>query len=240
MDEDVIEERGGWRVRLEVDQDCPDPRDDDDMLEIVGPLLRRWNVRTEGAEFQREFDELDDRGLAGVFPRFMRIFHDTKVMSVYLYDHSSVALSATSFIGRAQHAEWDSGQVGWAYVRPSIGWVDMDHERVISSWVETLGQWMNGETYGYVVEKKEFWSMEYASPERADEEGWDWDWIESCWGYIDYEAAEEAAKEALGAFVQPKMTLNSFGETVRAVGPLPAENEARTIEQIADKFGGLP
>lgn len=38
------------------------------------------------------------------------------VLSLYLYDHSGITLSTDSFIGRAQHAEWDSGQVGFIYM----------------------------------------------------------------------------------------------------------------------------
>nr|VUX18845.1 Uncharacterised protein [Faecalibacterium prausnitzii] len=38
------------------------------------------------------------------------------VLPLYLYDHSTLAMSMESFVGRAVHAEWDSGQVGWIYV----------------------------------------------------------------------------------------------------------------------------
>ena len=36
----------------------------------------------------------------------------TIILPLYLYDHSSISISTESFIGRAPHAEWDSGQVG--------------------------------------------------------------------------------------------------------------------------------
>ena len=38
------------------------------------------------------------------------------MLPLYLYDHSGLAMSTESFSGRAPHAEWDSGQVGWIYV----------------------------------------------------------------------------------------------------------------------------
>jgi hypothetical protein len=43
------------------------------------------------------------------------------ILALYLYDHSGISISTQSFVGRAQHAEWDSGQVGWIY---------LSHERI--------------------------------------------------------------------------------------------------------------
>lgn len=38
------------------------------------------------------------------------------LLPLYLYDHSGLAMSTGSFIGRAPHADWDSGQVGFIYM----------------------------------------------------------------------------------------------------------------------------
>lgn len=38
------------------------------------------------------------------------------IKPVYLYDHSGLAVSTGSFIGRAHHAEWDSGIIGFIYM----------------------------------------------------------------------------------------------------------------------------
>jgi len=35
------------------------------------------------------------------------------ILPLNLYDHGGITMSVSSFLGRAQHAEWDSGQVGW-------------------------------------------------------------------------------------------------------------------------------
>ena len=40
---------------------------------------------------------------------------DIAILPLFLYDHSVQSISTASFIGRAQHAEWDSGQVGYIY-----------------------------------------------------------------------------------------------------------------------------
>jgi hypothetical protein len=211
MSGDVIAEKGDWRVRIEVDDDgyAANPRDYM-ATEIVGPDLRNWTVRTESAQFQREFDEIYHRLGGDVFPRYMRIFHDIEVVPVYMYEHSAVALSTGSFIGRAQHAEWDSGQVGFAYITPEkleeTGITD--YAGAISTEVETLGQWMNGEVYGYVLEER----VEYAAI-RRDEDGtvtdvdyeltrYEWEETDSCWGIIGYDWAEKEATAAFQAELQ--------------------------------------
>lgn len=38
------------------------------------------------------------------------------ILPLFLYDHSGLAMSTGSFVGRAHHAEWDSGQVGYIYM----------------------------------------------------------------------------------------------------------------------------
>ena len=40
---------------------------------------------------------------------------DIAILPLFLYDHSVQSISTASFIGRAQHAEWDSGQVGYLH-----------------------------------------------------------------------------------------------------------------------------
>ena len=40
---------------------------------------------------------------------------DIVILPLFLYDHSGLSMSTGSFMGRAVHAEWDSGQVGYIY-----------------------------------------------------------------------------------------------------------------------------
>lgn len=195
------------RVRLEYDEDgsACDPREFNELVEIVTPVMRSWNVRTDGAKFQEAHDRLYDKGLGGAFGRYLKIFHGVTALPVYMYEHSGVSLSTGSFIGRAQHAEWDSGMIGWAYVNPDAEtWEGMDPPGLIAGMIEELGKWMNGEVYGWIVEKK----VELA-PITRDEDGTvmevdyentqeDWEEEDSCWGYIGSEYAESEAKSALG------------------------------------------
>lgn len=97
-------------------------------------------------------------------------------LPLFLYDHSGLAMSTGSFVGKAVHAEWNSGQVGWIWTtakkaenisgikKPSCDWL----QKALESEVKTYSQYLEGDVYGYIVEKYE-----------------DGEWVEtdSCWGY---------------------------------------------------------
>jgi hypothetical protein len=96
------------------------------------------------------------------------------ILPLYFYDHSIQSISTGSFVGRAHHAEWDSGRVGYVYV--SYDDIEKEYgkvtdetliraERLITSEVEEYDSYMRGECYGYqLYEKGEL--------------------IDSCWGFI--------------------------------------------------------
>lgn len=185
------------RARIEYDDDSSacDPRDDDELVEIVTGDLRRWNVRTEGATFQHVFDRFNEEGRASLFRRWLKVFHDIEAQPVYLMDHSSVALSTGDF-----GDPWDSGQVGWAYINPAAeAWEGMEPAKILSGFVKTLGEWMNGEVYGYIVEKRVTAHTTYDDDEVEDLDSEEWiEEDDTCWGIIGYEWAVQEAKMALG------------------------------------------
>lgn len=196
----IMSDDGKTRVRLMSDWDgeMSNPREYM-ATEIVTPPLRRWNVATPDAEFQDQFDALYERCGGEAFARYMRIFHGIEVLPVYMYEHSAVALSVGSFVGRAQHAEWDSGQIGWAYITPErIEETGItDYEGAIATEVETLGQWMNGEVYGYIVEERRDYTKVYHDGDESEED-YDWQETDSCWGFIGYDNVESEARSAAG------------------------------------------
>lgn len=187
------------RVRIEYDDDgwACDPRDYDELVDIVTPDTS-MTEHSKDAQFEEAHRRLYYKGLGHTFGRYLRIFHDTTALPVYKYEHSGVALSTGSFLGRAQHAEWDSGQIGWAYIRTDAEhWDGMDEEAILSGFVEELGKWMNGEVYGYVVEDKVHGTKVY-DDDRDGVEFEDWEEGDSCWGIVGYDYAEVEAKMALG------------------------------------------
>ena len=107
------------------------------------------------------------------------------VLPLYLYDHSALAMSTDSFIGRAVHAEWDSGQVGWIYVSKEDIRAEYQVDRITPSVreqaenrlkdeVRIYDAYLRGECYGYEL---------YKNGELTD----------SCWGFVG--SFDEAIKD---------------------------------------------
>jgi hypothetical protein len=101
-----------------------------------------------------------------------------EAMPLFLYDHSGISISCRSFIGRAQHAEWDSGQIGFIFISRAVileNWPKCKQWRkqareVMESDVKVYDQYIRGNIYGFKV---------------GNEAGKE---IDSCWGYIgDYD-----------------------------------------------------
>ena len=96
------------------------------------------------------------------------------ILPLNLYDHSGLSMSASSFIGRTQHAEWDSGQVGWIYatadsIRAEFGNCSAESvektKALLKAEVETYDYYLSGQCYGFRL---------YENGEETD----------SCWGFL--------------------------------------------------------
>jgi hypothetical protein len=87
-------------------------------------------------------------------------------LPVYMYEHGNIALSTESFIGRALHAEWDSGQVGIVFVskekiRKEYGVKRVTKKiletvfKVLRAEVEIYSNYLDGNVYGFKLYKKD-------------------------------------------------------------------------------------
>lgn len=184
------------RARIEYDLDggsC-DPREYDELVEVVTPR-HHMTEHVDGATFEAQHDALYERGLGGAFGRYLKIFHNVDAYPVYKFEHGNVALSTRDFGDR-----WDSGMIGWAYIKPGAEtWEGMEPHKVIVSYLESLAMWMNGEVYGYIVERRVTGTKTYNDGTPSEEfEEWVDDDEDSCWGILGYEWAEKEAKMALG------------------------------------------
>jgi len=103
--------------------------------------------------------------------------NDYDVLPLFKYEHSGVAYSPRSFIGRAHHAEWDSGQVGFVLVKLDK-FKDSTPLQVAESWCKSVTTWVNNEYYGYVIENP------------------DGEHLDSCWGFDDMDYCEQEALSA--------------------------------------------
>ena len=111
---------------------------------------------------------------------------DIFALPVYIYEHSSIALSTEPF-----NCEWDSGQLGYIFATyediEKEGWNTEDAENFMKYELETYSNYINGEVYGYQIYKKG--DCEYCSDD-----------VDSCWGFIGYERLQEEVKSQLKYF----------------------------------------
>ncbi len=113
---------------------------------------------------------------------------DIVILPLYLYDHSIQSISTGSFIGRAQHAEWDSGQVGYIYadrdaILKAYASIDLDSVQkaaeVLEAETEAYDMYLRGECYGF----------------RLYEDGAE---VDSCWGFLgDFNTVCESVRECI-------------------------------------------
>jgi hypothetical protein len=127
------------------------------------------------------------------------LFNDIKkvaevVLPLYLYDHSGISMSVGSFVGKAPHAEWDSGLVGYIYATKEdidaagIGRESTDPEDILRKEVEVYDRYLRGESYGFRAYKNVMCDH-CGHVEQQD--------IDSCWGYNSIEEAMKAGREVL-------------------------------------------
>ena len=70
-------------------------------------------------------------------------------------------------------------------------------DKLIDDEVKSIGMWMWGDVKEYVLEKKVKFVKKYEDESREDEEGEEWEEVDSCWGYYmeTDELIEEVMKE---------------------------------------------
>lgn len=122
------------------------------------------------------------------------------ILPLYLYDHSGISMSTGSFVGRAQHAEWDSGRVGVICAeKPEVereygAWNAETRRKakdMLKSEVQQYDFYLRGEGYCFDLYK-------------GDE------LIDSCGGFlgdlddVKRDIAECLPEEMRGALVQPE------------------------------------
>ncbi len=104
------------------------------------------------------------------------------LLPLHVFEHSGVTMSTGAY-----GDQWDSGQVGWAYITKSsaekMGCVDAKWDaarycKAIEAEVETYAMFLRGEIYGYEVE------------------GTDGDHLDSCWGFYGLDDVRQEAKQA--------------------------------------------
>jgi len=200
----------GYTIKILPDEDGMNPIKEFDMAGKMVCWHRRYNLGHEQPRLDPQawlqslaeqagknyFDDMPESLIWKVINRHY-IF-----LPLNLYDHSGISISTISFVGRAQHAEWDSGQVGWIYISKADAIKEFGKTRYnktveqkaincLVAEVKTYDDYLTGNVYGYIVE---------------DAEGNN---IESCWGFypdsddkIGYEYCLSEAKSQADYLVE--------------------------------------
>jgi hypothetical protein len=179
---------GNLTAFVSYDTEPESPRHDGENLGTIWGWHRRYNLADANAGEPFSFT-LDDFGRWDKLKEAMsKAYPGIVVLDVWLYDHSIQHISTTSFVGRAHHAEWDSGQYGVVYALPEQirKWFGVKRvtERVrekaravLASEITLFDQYISGAVYCVSIETK------------------DGDEVASECGIYGLEEAREAAKE---------------------------------------------
>lgn len=174
-------DKGKFRVRIIQDEFPENPRTSWDNISTLLCAHRKYTLGDKDApkHLIAQCGSWDEVGRA--------LYEEEKavaVLPVYMYDHSYITVSTRPF-----NCPWDSGQLGLIYItreklrKMGHGWRNITKKRkeTLIEWLENdiqiYDQYLRGDVYGYVVEKKIVYSAE-GHPD-IDE----WEIIDSCFGY---------------------------------------------------------
>ena len=150
-----------------------------------------WYCSGSGSkpDFQEDgylFDSLLESLTSADLLSLLEETNEVVLLPLFLYDHSMLSISTFSFLDRAHHAEWDSGQVGFIYatremIQQEYGAVNAStmeqaHKLLVAE-TESYDMYLRGECYGF----------------RLYEDGVE---IDSCWGFLGH--LDDMIKEMRG------------------------------------------
>lgn len=182
----------GYRIEIFQDDNPQDPRENDNLGSMIC-FHRRYNL---GDKHSMSIENL----------KALIEGKDVISLPLFLYDHSGIAISTRSWVGRAHYAEWDSGQVGYIYVdeakiRSEYSLLDPSKKihkdvkdkvlGVLEAEVEGYNLYLSGKCYGYQILKPQECEMcKHIAPNVLD----------SCWGFLEENLGEDSyvVKEAKG------------------------------------------
>lgn len=192
-DMDILETAGRYRVRLEIQQgsESANPRTDRDcnLTNVITPKGQRYiDVDENGGPLADGWERIEDRYMNAVpvFTRWARLFHGATVIEDRPYDGDGAWSLWYLMPDKAAETPWEP-------------------KRVIESEIDEYRKWAGGEVYGFIIEKNVTWipkDAEDREDPELDDETTEWEHVDSCWGHIGREYAEEAAREAFAPYAE--------------------------------------
>ena len=183
---DIVEESAGWRVRLVSDDDAEQPYDDGatPILCLMPGGYNGYSVEAFNSQAAPYVDAAQRLLHLGqdALERYLGIFHGA--VSVQSYGINDSRATDNVYIA-FDTAAW----------RESMGITDLDRLKS-ENYLSEVRAWLEGDTYGYIVERFREYTKLYS--DGSTEEGEEWELVDSCYGYYGREYAEETARQALG------------------------------------------
>lgn len=172
---------GQQTARIFRDEHPENPREDLAGFGTMACFHRRYTLGDKAHGIKAE----DYRGWDEMEQAILRRNPGALILPLYLYDHSGITMRTVPF-----SCPWDSGQVGFIFAT---------REKVLRTWgakrmterirnlalealrseVEEYDAYLTGDVYGYIVE---------------DQDGEE---LDSCWGFIGLQVAEDSAASSL-------------------------------------------
>jgi hypothetical protein len=193
----MIEQYKGWTIEVSIDEDPQDPRDWQDSNTMVC-FHNKYRLGDKHDLNMNDFDSWYE-----VKEHLIAECGAIAILPLYLYDHSGISMSVGSFEGRAPHASWDSGQVGFIYATDG-DMVEYGHKTIeeaedhLRNDVYVYDQYLRGEVYRFRIYKQEECDTCHAISNIDGDSNGGWentaDAITEAKSLIDWEVAQESKR----------------------------------------------
>lgn len=155
-------EKNGYRLKISYDDFTGNPREEFDNVTTMFCFHDRYLLGDNQGKKKNPYKARDFDSIYELVDKVTEDFGELAIVQpLYLYDHSVQSISTSSFVGRAQHAEWDSGMVGIVFVTKAA----MESEfgegedalssarKALDAEVKLYDTYIRGEVYAFTLEK---------------------------------------------------------------------------------------
>lgn len=194
--DDIIEgtyAQGDLRMKLTREEELSifDPRDNDNLgVMVCSHRSYRIGDRVNSTVEHALLETYAQGGEQAVIKRLRAEQDATVVLPLYLLDHSGLAMRAGRSFADVDPGQWDSGLVGFIFdtaeTRELTG-VGPEHvEQALRAEVNEYDQWLQGDVWAYVIERRQCCDLGHEH----------WEHVDSCGGFIGWDWARQAATDA--------------------------------------------
>jgi hypothetical protein len=170
-----------YELKIERDEDPMNPRTEWDNLGTMVCFHNRYDLGDKTDYRTEDYNSWDE-----LKQGILENEGEVVILPLYLYDHSGITISTSSFSCR-----WDSGQIGFIFVsKHTIKKEGIDETKVIEylkGEVETYDKYLTGENYRYTIYEIETCSLGHEHKNV----------VECCGSYLSEEECESEGQSVL-------------------------------------------